>query len=263
MTGHSDVLDQPESLKRSVVGSVAFHVLLFGSFAAYAIYTKSSNQPFGNPDASSGSVGVTAVTSLPLARSTAHKNPVANDTKSDIPEEKPKPVEKKREILPDPDAIVISRDKKKKRKPELEASNRKFFPKEDDLRPRLHSNVPQAASSKLYEDPAGSNGVGTGPASSLGVRFGAYEKLIRDRVGEKWRTQDVDARLNTAPPVDVTFDIQRDGNVRNIKVIQSSGNSALDFSAIRAVTEASPLPPLPPGFDRSSATVEFLFRLKR
>jgi protein TonB len=263
MAGHTDILDEPESLKRSVIGSVVFHLLLFGSFAAYAIYTKNTSQPFGTQDASRGSVGVTAVTSLPLARNSDRKNPVANDTKSDIPEEKPKPVEKKREVLPDPDAIVISRDKKKKRKPELEANNRKFFPKEEDTRPRLHTTVPQAASSPLYQDTPGSHGVGTGPASSLGVRFGAYEKLIRDRVGEKWRTGDVDARLNTAPPVDVTFDIQRDGTVRNIKVVQSSGNSALDFSAIRAVTEASPLPPLPPGFDRNSATVEFLFRLKR
>ena len=40
----------------------------------------------------------------------------------------------------------------------------------------------------------------------------------------------------------VTFDLQRDGSVRNVRIAQSSGNKALDYSAQRAIYDASPFP---------------------
>ena len=39
--------------------------------------------------------------------------------------------------------------------------------------------------------------------------------------------------------------------------------SALDYSVQRAILEASPFPPIPAGFDKDSARVEFTFELKR
>jgi len=82
-------------------------------------------------------------------------------------------------------------------------------------------------------------------------------------VAEKWHTGDVDPRIKTAPPVIVTFDLQRDGSVRNVRVAQSSGNSVLDYSAQRAIYDASPLPALPSGYERNDATIEFWFELRR
>jgi protein TonB len=61
----------------------------------------------------------------------------------------------------------------------------------------------------------------------------------------------------------ITFDIQRDGSVRNAKVAQRSGNSTLDYSALRAVMDAAPFPPLPSDFDRNEANVELQFQLQR
>jgi TonB family protein len=60
-----------------------------------------------------------------------------------------------------------------------------------------------------------------------------------------------------------TFDILQDGSVRGFSLLQRSGISSLDYSVQRAIQEASPFPPLPPGFDRSSAKVELWFELKR
>jgi outer membrane biosynthesis protein TonB len=45
--------------------------------------------------------------------------------------------------------------------------------------------------------------------------------------------------------------------------VQQSGISALDYSVQRAILEASPFPPIPAGFDKDSARVEFTFELKR
>ena len=79
----------------------------------------------------------------------------------------------------------------------------------------------------------------------------------------RWRTNDVDPRLQTAPPVIVTFRIRRDGSSSDVRLEQSSGNKALDYSAMRAVYEASPFPPLPQAYERSDARIEFWFQLKR
>jgi outer membrane biosynthesis protein TonB len=48
-----------------------------------------------------------------------------------------------------------------------------------------------------------------------------------------------------------------------MQLLQTSGVPSLDFSVKRAILDASPLPPIPPGFDRDSAKVEFTFELKR
>jgi periplasmic protein TonB len=82
-------------------------------------------------------------------------------------------------------------------------------------------------------------------------------------VAQKWKTTDVDARLQTAPTVIATFDLMRDGSVKNFQILQRSGNPALDYSVQRAVLEASPFPPIPQGYEKDSAKVEFWFELKR
>ena len=69
--------------------------------------------------------------------------------------------------------------------------------------------------------------------------------------------------LRTAPLVIITFDIQRDGSVKNIRIAERAGNSTLDYSAQRAVMDAAPFPPLPQGFERNVANVELRFHLQR
>jgi protein TonB len=82
-------------------------------------------------------------------------------------------------------------------------------------------------------------------------------------VTRNWKTSDVNPRLMTAPMVVVTFTIQRDGTVTNVRVSQKSGIEPLDISAQRAVLDSAPFQPLPAGFPRSQADVELRFELKR
>ena len=109
----------------------------------------------------------------------------------------------------------------------------------------------------------GAGGIGVGPGTPFGNRFGYYVDLLRQKVAQKWQTADVDPRLQNAPPVVVTFTILRNGSVKDIRVAQRSGNFALDASAQRAISDAAPFPPLPQGFDKNEAPIEFWFRLKR
>jgi TonB family protein len=61
----------------------------------------------------------------------------------------------------------------------------------------------------------------------------------------------------------VTFEIQSSGSIGTVKILQGSGNRTLDYSAQRAIYEAAPFPPLPQGYERTSANIEIWFTLKR
>jgi protein TonB len=111
----------------------------------------------------------------------------------------------------------------------------------------------------------GAGGVGIGSDSPLGQQFGAYAKLIIDRVAQHWQTTTLNARIQTAPTVVVTFTINRDGSVpqNTIKIAQSSGILPVDISAQRAVMDAAPFPSLPAGYLRNDAQIELRFELRR
>jgi TonB family protein len=46
-------------------------------------------------------------------------------------------------------------------------------------------------------------------------------------------------------------------------VAQSSGNSSVDYAALRAVTNSNPVPALPSDLGKSSVSTEVSFLLKR
>jgi protein TonB len=256
---HIDVLDERESLRAPFLGSVGLHgALLAAMFVSTWIAQR--GEPFGDPNPTGGSIGVGVVTSIPIPNRAVARNPVANDTESQVPVAPPKPVEKVKAPPPDPKAVRIQ-DLKSKAAAQQAARQR--YQTEPPKPNQVTSSTGPAVGSPIYSSVPGSGGVGVGQGTSLGTRFGAYGALIRQRIAEKWRTGDVDPRLRTAPVVVVVFDILRDGSVRNVSLMQRSGNPTLDYSAQRAVLEAAPFPPLPAGFERDSARVEINFELKR
>ncbi|MBM3759209.1 MAG: energy transducer TonB [Acidobacteria bacterium] len=239
--------------------SVLLHVGVIAALIGYGYWSEMARDRFGDPNSLGASAGVSAVSQIPLPRREGRINRIANDTDSQVaPPEKTekKPAEKQE----DPDAIPLKK-REKKSKQEVIASKQKY--REDPIVPnQVTSTLGRAAVSPLIGAP-GSGGVGAAASSPFGNRFGWYEKLIRERVAQRWNTQDVDMRLRTAPTCIITFAIAKDGNISNVKIIQSSGNYALDQSVERAVRDSNPMPPLPQGFEKNSANIEFWFELKR
>jgi TonB family protein len=90
--------------------------------------------------------------------------------------------------------------------------------------------------------------------------FTYYLRLIQSKIGERWSPPR--AAATGGERVTVLFEIQRDGQVREPIVEKSSGNALYDQSALRAVTEASPFPPLPPEFKASSLRIHFGFEFQ-
>jgi len=58
----------------------------------------------------------------------------------------------------------------------------------------------------------------------------------------------------------VRFIIDRDGTIRDVTTEISSGSGLFDRAALRAVIEASPLPPLPYGYSGTYLGVHLKFR---
>lgn len=90
--------------------------------------------------------------------------------------------------------------------------------------------------------------------------FTWYLQQVQRKVTEKW----VQPTRTSGPGlrVVVLFEIARDGQVASSKVEQTSGNSWYDQSALRAIVEANPFPPLPEGFPGQSLRVHFGFDFK-
>jgi protein TonB len=256
MRTHTDILDQQESLRGPFVGSVALHAAVAGALIISTLSFNHSREVWGGATHAGDAVAVNAVKSIPLPSRSGRENPVANDTESQVPQA-PKPEPKKQVKVPEEKAIPL-KSRTAQKQPKQQAQQR--------YRPEpLRENQVTAAQapamvSRMFQKPGG-GAVGLGQNNSLGNRFGAYADLVTQRVTDKWQTSGLAGQ--SAPIAIVTFDIMRDGSVRNAKIAQPSGNSTVDYSALRAVMDASPFPPLPAEYDRNVASVELQFQLQR
>jgi protein TonB len=257
MQQHADILDQHESLGGPFVQSVLLHAAIAGALIVSTLTFKHSHEVWGSANTAAGTaVAVNSVKTIPLPSRAGKINPVANDTESQVPQA-PKPEPKKQVKVPDEDAVPL-KSRLAKKQPRPEAPQR--YRSEPLAQNQVVSRDAPAAVSPLFEKP-GSGGAGVGVNNAFGNQFGAYADLVVQRVTQKWQTTGL-AGLHL-PMAVITFEISRDGSVKNPQIAQRSGNSTLDYSALRAVTDAGPFPPLPPNYNGSSTSVELRFQLQR
>jgi periplasmic protein TonB len=261
MSVRVDTLEQHDRLSRYFALSTGLHAALFSSIAIFTSLGHGGLE-WGTPHALGGaSVGITPIRQIPLPGRSGATNLLANDTASHVPLP-PKP-EVKKEPAVDPDALPIPARNARRKPTYTRPQQYSQYRPSPDRPNQLYSSTGQALSSPMYGSQTGTGGVQMGTSSAFGYRFGGYRDLIEQRVAQKWHTEDVDARIQTAPKAIVTFEIQSNGSIGNVRILQSSGNRALDYSAQRAIYEAAPFPPLPQGYERSSANIEIWFQLKR
>ncbi len=245
-----------ENLRNPFAVSLMLHLALGVSFLALTWWKMRSADSFGveNPGAGAYSVGV--VNSIPLPSRQGRVQPVADDSPSEI---EPAPAKEKKKIKPLFDDEGIKLDDKPSQRKERPSNSSATASKEPN---RVASNIGQAAVSPMFKQ-VGGGGIGIGQNAPIGKNFGWYAELIRQKVAEHWRQDEVSPSVKSSNPAIVTFVIQRDGTVKNIQLVKASGVSALDYSAQRAIQEAGPFPKLPDQFDKDSAAIEFWFELKR
>ena len=260
MPSHADILDERETLGRPFVGSVLFHAAVVGILAVTTYTADKDKVKWGlqNPGGGPASVSVNPVNKIPLPQRSGRVNPLANDTESSLPQiQKNEPRVKEKD--PEPDAIPLKSRTKHHTAREAAVQNR-FHPEPISRPNQIYSHEAPALKSDMY-DKAGSGQIGVGPNGPLGTQCGGYASQIQQLVASKWRTSDIDGRLQSAPPVIFAFNLHRDGSFDGLKQKESSGNYQIDVSAQRALAEITQFPPITCG--SNGGLIEFWFQLKR
>jgi len=256
---------EPESLKRPLWFSLAFHGALVLLFVGNAIYSRTGND-WGGPG---GAITVGVVGSLPAVPlptpEVVTPSRVVDESKGLYKAEPPAAPP----IVP-PDALPIPKfDKVKPPKyvtrPSKVLENPK--PPPPNAVPYGGGGTPTVPTTSFAMGPgtAAQAGMGfEGPgAGNFGARFSWYVEAVQRKVTENWLKYEVDPGIREASRVYLTFDIARDGHPSNVQIEQSSGVPSLDQSAVRALQRIDTFGPLPSGYSGSKVSVEFWFDYKR
>ena len=251
----ADLLDHRPSLGKPLFGSLAIHSIVVASFLVVWTFHRSLPE-FGDEKLSHGTVGVNVVHTIPIPAKPGRINRLANQTDSVVPQAPPRKKEVKKVVAPDPKAIPLPG--KPITKPQPQQTRQVYKP--EPVKPnQLYSRTAPALNSPQI-GMQGNEGIGIGPNSVMGQRFGYYVDLMRSQIARHWSTAGL---ANDSRHVTITFTILKDGTVENAKIAQPSGNYALDNAALRAVLDSNPLPPLPQTYDKDSAPVELMFQVKQ
>lgn len=248
------VIVVPRSLgipRRYWISAVAHGVLL--TLWAWAPSRTTSFKPIGD----SMTVGLVAVP--PSGGGARTVTPPAPTPPAPAPVEPP-PEPKGPSLQPEPKPEPKTPKEKKPEKKKEEA-------KPSNTAPTPSTETPNDALSSGPAAPGtGSGGAGKeGTTLSLGGGGGQpgsdyYGSVLRAAIESRWRKP----VLEQPDPYEVIigFEVLRDGTVRDVAIVTSSGIPALDRSGMRAVMEASPLPPFPVGWRQPSIPVNMKFILR-
>ncbi len=112
----------------------------------------------------------------------------------------------------------------------------------------------------------GGEGFGPGFGPGLGLAnfpYTYYLNIITERVSANWFTSLVDPGVSGSYQTVIYFRIQKNGQITNLEIEQSSGLTPLDLSALRAVRASAPFPPLPREYQEEYLGIHLIFEHSR
>jgi len=250
------------SLRSYLKYSLVLHVLLIVAVLA-ASYFERRGENWGGVG---GNLGGTKVSLVPAAGIPMPKESVVTESKAVDPtkglhkEEPPKPPE------PKTDAEKIPKFTKEKPLPPSPKSRtlENKTPAHDNDVPYGKGGNPDLPTG-YSQTPGASAGVATigQGGGDFGSRYPWYVDAVRNRVRQVWDQSTIDPAVRAARRAHavVTFRINANGTVSNVRLSQSSGNSSMDYSAQRALQNIDSFRPLPNDYMGSYVDVTFDFDL--
>lgn len=117
-------------------------------------------------------------------------------------------------------------------------------------------------------------GVGTGSGVGFGSEYAGqigmssfpftyYLQRIRDLIASNWIIAQVSPGIKGTFLTTVVFRIYRSGRISKVDVLESSKIRTMDMSAVRAVMNASPFPPLPAEYEDEYLEIRLIFEHSR
>lgn len=87
------------------------------------------------------------------------------------------------------------------------------------------------------------------------INFGPYLNDLQTNIKSNWHPNYTKYSQNAI----LGFEIDKSGNLKEIKIIQSSGNKKFDKIAINAIYQTAPFSPLPAEFQQNAIDIRFTF----
>ena len=254
-----------ENLKKPLVWSLGFHMVLFGSLGVSTLLSHRGENWGGAGGDNAVTVGLVAkLPGIMLPRPDAVTTSRVVDETKGLYKSEPPP--KPKEIAPDTKAIPQF---KKEKTPHYITHPSRVLedptPPPPNAVPYGQGGAPALPYSNFTVGGATQGGMGfSGPGGGdFTGRFPAYVDAVRNRISSNWLQSTVDPSVRWAPRSMYTFQILRDGTVTNVQMTTSSGNRSVDNSALRAILNSSPVSPLPSNYSGNIVTVEFWFEFRR
>jgi protein TonB len=253
------------TLKRFFFYSVFLHLGLTASMFV-GIYLQHSGNSWGGVGGAEGDVKVSLVSpaGIPMPQPNIFTDSHAVDpTKGLDKPEPPKPPEL------ETDAMKIPKFDLKEKKPLPPSKPSKVF-ENKTVRPDNNAHYGQGGQMSLpsgYSPTPGSGSPGLAVSGQGGgdfaSRYGWYIESVKRAINQNWlqNTIDPSVRASHRAKTTVTFTINRDGSIKNIRVSESSGNRSMDDSAQRALLSIDKLPRLPSDYSGTYVDVIFDFDL--
>jgi len=105
----------------------------------------------------------------------------------------------------------------------------------------------------------GPGGPGYGAGGLANFPYTYYLNIITDRVSSNWFSSLVDPGLSGSFQTVIYFRIEKNGQITDVKIEQSSGVTPLDLSAVRAIKASAPFPPLPREYEDAYLGIHLIF----
>jgi TonB family protein len=254
------VSTEQDRLRKFLVYSILFHIGLSVTFVVSG-YLEMRGKSWGGLGGQQGGIRVNLVSSagIPMPTPPSITESKAVDVTKGLykEEEKPKPE-------PPKESEKISEFKRETRLPPSHRS------KVDETKPPPPNAVPYGKGGNP-DLPTGYSQTPGGGSSDFSIKgqggadfasmYGWYIEAVKNRIYGNWQqwTIDAAARASRTMHCAVTFTINRDGSLKDVRVTESSGNYSYDNSALRAVLSSNPLGKLPPDYSGGYviATLDF------
>lgn len=235
------------SLSPYMVLSVLLHLVVVGAWILFPGFGSTAAPP-------EDVFFVDVVGGVPSTPAAQVKPPPPKETPPPEPEPEPEGarVETREVATPKPE------EKKPEPEPEKPRPTPPPAPRSNDVKPSRDSEQQPAT--------GGTTGSGDPDASITSLDLGDMEHAwYRDSVVMALRNhwaRPILQGIRQTLEVTLAFEIARDGSVLRPRIESSSGVPSLDRSALRAVADASPLPPLPHSWRDPVVAARFVFRLQ-
>jgi len=249
--------------KRFLGYSAWLHIGLIAA-VALSVWIQRSGNPWGGIGGGDSSVKVDLVSSAGITMPhpvVPTPSQVVDPTKG-LAQEEPK-IEQ-----PKADATPILKFKEKQPPPPPSKKSKVFEPKiKPPDKPTPYGKGSQTDDPTGYPQTPGASSSGVAVQGEGGgdfaTRYGWYVESVKRAISQNWIQTSIDPSIRAArrAKATVTFRINRNGSVANIRLDNSSGNRSMDDSATRALLSIDKFPTLPSDYSGSYVDVTFDFDL--